>query len=65
MDKSTTITAQFRSFVMPCCGHHLDWLGSRLPGYCPECGASVFIQLREDSKHTITDTQAELFLTKD
>lgn len=53
------IQDQFRVFTMPCCSHVLYWLGSRLPGYCPECGTEMGPKLRTGN-HTTTDASATL-----
>lgn len=42
-----------REFSMPCCSNILTWIGTRLPNYCPECGASVLERLRNEPSHTL------------
>jgi hypothetical protein len=38
----------FRLIKTPCCGHLLCWVNPRLPNFCPECGKSIYRQLRFD-----------------
>jgi hypothetical protein len=52
--------SQLRMLSMPCCGHALSWLGSRLPNFCPECGKLVFEQLRTGGH---TDKQWSVIIT--
>lgn len=51
---------RFRTFDMPCCNHILDWVGSRLPTFCPECGAEVFLQLKTDNRTTLNEQIVEI-----
>ena len=45
----TTEKVIFRLFNMPCCHLTLCWVNPRLPNYCPECGARVFMQLKTEA----------------
>lgn len=54
-----TENIQFRLFNMPCCHHLLCWVNPRLPNFCPECGKSVVLALREKKEATVVnDKQA-------
>jgi DNA-directed RNA polymerase subunit RPC12/RpoP len=48
----TTEKIRFRLFHMPCCSHLLCWINHRLPNFCPECGTSVLLKLREHKEAT-------------
>ena len=37
---------RFRLFKMPCCGQLLCWLNPRLPNFCPECGAQIYMKMK-------------------
>ena len=36
----------FRFIVMECCGYQLCWVNPRLPTHCPECGKTVYPEVR-------------------
>ncbi len=58
----TTELVKFRLFKMPCCEHLLCWVNPRIPSYCPQCGASVLLELKfHPDKHTLVlDDKAQL-----
>jgi DNA-directed RNA polymerase subunit RPC12/RpoP len=37
----------FRLIVCPECNHNFQWLGSRLPNHCPECGREILEKARK------------------
>lgn len=39
---------KFRLIHTSCCGALLCWVNPRLPNFCPECGHSIFPQVRAD-----------------
>lgn len=43
----STERVQFRLIKTPCCGHLLCWVNPRFPSYCPECGTSIYPQVKE------------------
>jgi hypothetical protein len=51
----------FRLIRMPCCGQLLCWVNPRLPSHCPECGTSVYRQLKfETGMILVNDEEAWL-----
>lgn len=48
----------FRLLTMECCGQLLCWVNPRMPSYCPECGMSIYPQVR--SWITIRDDNATI-----
>lgn len=61
----TTEFIKFRLIQMPCCGQHLCWVNPRLPTHCPECGKSVFMELKfhGDQHILLQDDNAQLRFT--
>jgi hypothetical protein len=53
----------FRLMHMPCCGQMLCWVNPRLPNHCPECGVSVFRQLKFGDGHLILVNDEDAWLT--
>lgn len=49
---NTTELVKFRLFQMPCCNTLICWVNPRTPSHCPECGESVYMQLRTGA-HTL------------
>lgn len=49
---TTNERVQFRLFAMPCCGYQVCWVNPRTPNHCPECGASVYAELKSEA-HTL------------
>lgn len=45
---TTNEQIKFKLIQMPCCGQLLCWVNPRLPNFCPECGKSVFLNLKAD-----------------
>lgn len=58
--EATNERVNFRLFQMPCCGHHLCWVNPRLPTFCPECGTSVYLKLRDGACTLVNDQEAWL-----
>jgi len=58
----------FRVFSMGCCGQLLCWVNPRYPSHCPECGVSVYPQIKgwavivDDNAHLKYDTDCEVAL---
>jgi len=51
----------FRLIHTPCCKFLACWVNPRLPNFCPECGARVYMQLKTDPSHIqVTDNNAIL-----
>ena len=48
----------FRLFHLECCGHLLCWINSRYPTYCPECGKSIYLEIK--SSVAIVDLNAHI-----
>ena len=49
---------RFRVYHMPCCGHMLCWLNPRIPTFCPECGKSVYSDLKTGQATMVDDDRA-------
>jgi DNA-directed RNA polymerase subunit RPC12/RpoP len=46
----------YRCIVCPDCNHQFEWLGSRMPNHCPECGRSILAKVLQDlSKYVVVD----------
>lgn len=58
----TTERVHFRLIQMPCCNFLACWVNPRFPSYCPECGTSVFPQVK--SHVMISDDAATLKYTE-
>lgn len=43
---STKERVQFRLIQTPCCKTLLCWINPRFPSYCPECGKSIYPEVR-------------------
>lgn len=54
----STERVPFRLLVTPCCGTALCWVNPRLPTFCPECGTSVYPEIK--SCVTLLDENATL-----
>lgn len=39
--KRTGETRRYRFIACPSCNHQFEWLGSRSPNHCPECGVMM------------------------
>jgi DNA-directed RNA polymerase subunit RPC12/RpoP len=63
----TTANVHFRVIQCPACSNIFDWLGSRLPTYCPECGRPILEKLRTQQKDLIhcDDQDAQLAFVRD
>jgi predicted amidophosphoribosyltransferase len=46
MSSAASKTTHFRFILCPACSHQFEWLGSRLPNYCPECARPILQDLR-------------------
>jgi len=57
MATATREQIHFRYIQMPCCNHLLCWVNPRLPSYCPECGTSIYRQLRFELGHILGESQ--------
>lgn len=55
----------FRLIVTPCCGQMLCWVNPRLPNFCPECGKSVYMDLKFHKKECILISHPEAMLEYD
>lgn len=51
----------FKLLVTPCCSALLCWVNPRLPNFCPECGKSIFPEIK--SCVTQEDPGAKLVYT--
>lgn len=40
----------YRFIACPTCKHQFEWLGLRLPNYCPECGGMIMHQVLQNPK---------------
>lgn len=64
MPKSVCLI-KFRLIQTPCCSTLLCFVNPRLPNYCSECGARIFMLLKQHPEHIlVTDDNAQLSVDK-
>lgn len=66
-DELTDKPVQFKYIACPheLCHHEFEWISSRLPNYCPECGRRIYSLLRTLRDHIIfSDDSATLRIHK-
>jgi hypothetical protein len=59
----TTERVHFKLLVTPCCTTMLCWVNPRLPSFCPECGTSIYPEIKAGV--TMDDENATLRYSDD
>lgn len=50
----------FRFFRCPKCHHQFEWICSRTPSYCPECGCNILTEINKKPNLLISDPDASI-----
>lgn len=51
-----------RILRFPCCQNQVCWINKRLPNHCPECGTSVYIDIKFHSENTLASDENAVLL---
>jgi DNA-directed RNA polymerase subunit RPC12/RpoP len=56
----------FKVIKCPECVHVFDWIGTRLPTHCPECGRAILTRLRtQNDQHILVDAPCVIHIHRD